>query len=163
MQTQPQTQATFTMPRKPHRLIPSDRVEGTAVRRSDGTKVGTIRRLMIDKVGGKIAYAVLSFGSFMGIGAKHIPVPWVRMKYSASLDAYEINVTDEELSRAPSYEADKELAGSRYMELESRLNFSSLSTPLHTKTIMQKQNPKKVGRFLRQPTQIDPVPNYQLT
>jgi sporulation protein YlmC with PRC-barrel domain len=107
-QTQPQTQATFTMPHKPHRLIPSDRVEGTAVRRSDGTKVGTIQRLMIDKVGGKIAYAVLSFGSFMGIGAKHIPVPWVRMKYSASLDAYEINVIDEELSRAPSYEADKE-------------------------------------------------------
>lgn len=108
MQTQPQTQATFTMPHKPHRLIASDRVEGTVVRCSDGTKVGTIQRLMIDKVSGKIAYAVLSFGSFMGIGAKHIPVPWDRMKYSASLDAYEINVTDEELARAPSYEADKE-------------------------------------------------------
>jgi PRC-barrel domain len=96
------------MPHKPHRLIASDRVEGTVVRRSDGTKVGTIQRLMIDKVSGKIAYAVLSFGSFMGIGAKHIPVPWDRMKYSASLDAYEINVTNEELARAPSYEADKE-------------------------------------------------------
>jgi len=108
MQTQQQTQATFTMPHKPHRLIASDRVQGTAVRRSDGTKVGTIQRLMIDKVGGKIAYAVLSFGSFMGIGAKHIPVPWDRMKYSASLDAYEINLSDEELSRAPSYEADTE-------------------------------------------------------
>jgi hypothetical protein len=34
MQTQPQTQATFTMPHKPHRLIASDRVEGTVVRRS---------------------------------------------------------------------------------------------------------------------------------
>jgi sporulation protein YlmC with PRC-barrel domain len=108
MQTQSHTQATFTMPHNPHRLIASDRVEGTAVRRSDGTKVGTIQRLMIDKVGGKIAYAVLNFGSLMGIDAKHIPVPWDRMKYSSSLDAYEINVTDEELSRAPSYEADKE-------------------------------------------------------
>jgi hypothetical protein len=63
---------------------------------------------MIDKVDGKIAYAVLSFGGFMGIGSKHIPVPWGRMRYSVSLDAYEINVTDEELSRAPSYEADKD-------------------------------------------------------
>ena len=36
MQTQPHTQATFTMPVKPHRLIASDRVEQTPVRRSDG-------------------------------------------------------------------------------------------------------------------------------
>jgi len=95
MQTQPHTQATFTMPVKPHRLIASDRVERTPVRRSDGTKVGIIERLMIDKVSGKVAYAVLSFGGFMGIGVKHIPVPWYRMKYGASLDAYEINLSDE--------------------------------------------------------------------
>ena len=53
MQTHPQTQATFTMPAKPHRFVASDRVEGTLVRRSDGTKIGTIERLMIDKVSGK--------------------------------------------------------------------------------------------------------------
>ena len=101
MQTQPQTQAVFTMPVKPHRLIASDRVEQTPVRRSDGTNVGTVERLMIDKVSGKVAYAVLSFGGFMGIGVKHIPVPWARMKYSTSLDAYEINLSDAELSHAP--------------------------------------------------------------
>ena len=58
MQTQPHTQATFTMSVKPHRLIASDRVETTPVCRSDGTKVGIIERLMIDKVSGRIAYAV---------------------------------------------------------------------------------------------------------
>ncbi|MGB9042539.1 MAG: PRC-barrel domain-containing protein [Pseudolabrys sp.] len=101
MQTQHQTQAVFTMPVKPHRLIASDRVEQTPVRRSDGINVGTVERLMIDKVSGKVAYAVLSFGGFMGIGVKHIPVPWDRMKYSAALDAYEINLSDAELSHAP--------------------------------------------------------------
>ena len=106
MQTQPQTQATFTMPAKVHRLIASDRVERTTVRRSDGTKIGIIERLMIDKVNGKVAYAVLSFGGFMGIGVKHIPVPWDRMKYAVGLDAYEINLSDEELSRVPSFEGD---------------------------------------------------------
>jgi sporulation protein YlmC with PRC-barrel domain len=106
MQTQPQMQATFTMPAKPHRLIASDRVERTVVRHSDGTKVGTIERLMIDKVSGKVAYAVLSFGGFMGVGVKHIPVPWNRMKYGVALDAYEINLSDEELSRVPSFEGD---------------------------------------------------------
>jgi hypothetical protein len=94
------------MPAKMHRLIASDRVERTTVRRSDGTKIGIIERLMIGKVNGKVAYAVLSFGGFMGIGVKHIPVPWDRMKYAVGLDAYEINLSDEELSRVPSFEGD---------------------------------------------------------
>ena len=89
MQTHPQTQATFTMPAKPHRFVASDRVEGTLVRRSDGTKIGTIERLMIDKVSGKVAYAVLGFGGFMGLGVKHLPVQWDRMKYAVALDAYQ--------------------------------------------------------------------------
>ena len=46
MQTHPQTQATFTMPAKAHRFVASDRVEGTLVRRTDGTKIGTIGRLI---------------------------------------------------------------------------------------------------------------------
>ena len=71
MQTHPQTQATFAMPDKPHRLVASDRVEGTLARRSDGTKVGAIERLMIHKASGKVAYAVLSFGGFIGVGVKH--------------------------------------------------------------------------------------------
>ena len=70
--------------------------------------MGSIERLMIDKASGKVAYAVLTFGGFMGVGAKHIPVPWDRMKYSVALDAYEINLSDEELAKAPSYAADKE-------------------------------------------------------
>ena len=123
MQTQPRTQAMFTMPAKPHRLIASDRVERTAVRRSDGTKVGIIERLMIDKVSGNVAYAVLSFGGFMGIGVKHIPVPWKRMKYAVALDAYEINLSDKELSSAPSFEADKEFDWGYRDEVIANLNF----------------------------------------
>ena len=52
----------------PHSLIASDRVEGTPVRRTNGEKIGTIERLMIDKLSGNVAYAVLSFGGFLGIG-----------------------------------------------------------------------------------------------
>ena len=53
---------------KPHQLIASDRVEGTAVRRPNGDMIGHIERLMIDKVSGKVSYAILSFGGFLGIG-----------------------------------------------------------------------------------------------
>ena len=123
MQTQPQTQATFTMPAKSHRLIASDRVERTVVRRSDGTKIGTIERLMIDKVSGKVAYAVLGFGGFMGVGVKHIPVAWDRMKYGVVLDAYEINLSDDELSRAPSFEADKDFDWGYREDVIANLNF----------------------------------------
>src|SRR5947209_16091192 len=55
---QDQTQAGHSS----HSLIASDRVEGTPVRRSNGEKIGTIKRLMIDKLSGSVAYAVLNFG-----------------------------------------------------------------------------------------------------
>ena len=45
------------------------------VRRSSGEKIGTIERLMIDKLSGNVAYAVLSFGGFLGMGQKHLPIP----------------------------------------------------------------------------------------
>src|SRR5829696_1714337 len=48
---------------RPHQLIASDRVEGTAVRRPNGDKIGHIERLMIDKVTGQVSYAILSFGA----------------------------------------------------------------------------------------------------
>ncbi len=93
---------------KTHNLIASDRVEGTPVRRSNGEKIGTIQRLMIDKLSGNVAYAVLSFGGFLGMGQKHLPVPWVRLKYEIVNEAYVLDLTDDELSCAPAYEADTE-------------------------------------------------------
>src|SRR3954451_16431854 len=93
---------------KPHTLVASDRVEGTPVRRPNGQKIGSIQRLMIDKLSGNVAYAVLSFGGFLGIGHKHLPIPWTRLKYDRTLGAYHVDITDEELRRAPSFAADKD-------------------------------------------------------
>jgi len=49
-------------------LIGSDKVEGTAVYGRDDNKIGTVQRVMIDKMSGKVAYAVMSFGGFLGMG-----------------------------------------------------------------------------------------------
>ena len=57
-------------------LIGSDKVEGTAVYGADDAKIGTIERVMIDKLSGQVNYAVLSFGGFLGIGDDHYPLPW---------------------------------------------------------------------------------------
>ena len=86
------------------RLIGSDKVEGTAVRRSNGDKVGSIERVMIDKRSGKVAYAVMSFGGFLGIGDEYRALPWNVLKYNEDLDAYELNVTEDQLRGAPAPE-----------------------------------------------------------
>jgi len=103
---------------KTHNLVASDRVEGTPVRRSNGEKIGTIQRLMIDKLSGKVAYAVLTFGGFLGIGQKHLPIPWGRLKYDLAQGAYLLDMPDEELRAAPAYDADKEFDwGDRSQEI----------------------------------------------
>jgi hypothetical protein len=63
---------------------------------------------MIDKISGKVAYAVLTFGGFLGMGRKHLPIPWSRLTYDRKLCAYQLDLTDEELAEAPFYEADLE-------------------------------------------------------
>ena len=93
---------------KQHPLIASDRVEGTAVRRPNGHKLGHIERLMIDKTSGKVSYAILSFGGFLGMGSNLLPLPWGRLAYSPEFEAYVLDIEDDELKRAPSFRADKD-------------------------------------------------------
>ena len=79
---------------KSHELIASDRVEGTAVRRPNGDKIGHIERLMIDKVTGKVSYAILSFGGFLGMGTNLLPLPWARLTYNTRFEAYQLDIDD---------------------------------------------------------------------
>jgi hypothetical protein len=84
-------------------LIGSDKVEGTAVYGPDREKIGSIERVMIDKISGKVAYAVLSFGGFLGMGEDFYPVPWSTLDYDTSLGGYRVNFTRDQLDRAPKY------------------------------------------------------------
>ena len=84
-------------------LIGSDKVEGTPVYRSNGDRVGKIERVMIDKISGKVAYAVMSFGGFMGIGEDYYPLPWPLLTYNPVLDGYEVNIGEQQLKGAPKY------------------------------------------------------------
>ena len=78
-------------------LIGSDKVEGTYVYDANGEHVGSIERVMIDKRSGQVAYAVLSFGGFLGIGSEYYPIPWQSLKYDTSLGGYRTNITEEQL------------------------------------------------------------------
>jgi PRC-barrel domain len=84
-------------------LIGSDKVEGTAVFGADDTKIGSIERVMIDKISGRVSYAVLSFGGFLGIGDDHYPLPWQSLKYDTALGGYRTGITVSQLEGAPKY------------------------------------------------------------
>jgi sporulation protein YlmC with PRC-barrel domain len=84
-------------------LIASDKVEGTAVMNRKGEKIGEIENVMIAKRSGKVAYAVMSFGGFLGIGERHHPVPWNALAYDTKLGGYVIDADRARLEGAPSY------------------------------------------------------------
>jgi sporulation protein YlmC with PRC-barrel domain len=89
--------ATSVDTRETTSLISSDKVDGTAVYGSDGEKIGSIEHLMIDKISGKVAYAVLTFGGFMGFGEDFYPIPWSTLEYDTNLGGYRLDVTKEQL------------------------------------------------------------------
>jgi hypothetical protein len=84
-------------------LIASDKVEGTAVYGPDDDKIGKIENVMIDKISGKVAYAVLTFGGFLGVGNDYYPLPWNTLKYVETLGGYRVSITREQLENAPRF------------------------------------------------------------
>jgi hypothetical protein len=86
-------------------LIASDKVEGTAVYNGIGDRLGTVYNFMVDKHSGQVAYAVLSFGGFLGMGSSYHPLPWKELTYQPSQGGYVVNLTREQLEGAPTYSA----------------------------------------------------------
>jgi hypothetical protein len=75
----------------------------TAVYDADGEKIGSIERVMIEKISCKVSYAVLSFGGFLGFGDDYYPLPWPSLKYNVDLGGYQTMVPIQKLKAAPKY------------------------------------------------------------
>jgi sporulation protein YlmC with PRC-barrel domain len=89
-------------------LISSDKVEGTSVYDPSGNSLGSVHSVMIGKTDGRVAYAVLSFGGFLGIGTDHYPIPWSELRYDTGQDGYVVGLTKEQLQGAPHYATDRD-------------------------------------------------------
>jgi hypothetical protein len=100
-------------------LIGSDKVEGTAVFGSNDERIGSIERVMIEKTSGRVSYAVLSFGGFLGVGSDHYPLPWNNLKYDTNLGGYRVGITLEQLNGAPKYSADSDWSWSDQNRIRS--------------------------------------------
>ena len=68
---------------------------------------------MIDKISGKVAYAVMSFGGFLGMGEEYYPVPWNMLKYDTNLGGYRLGITVDTLEKAPRYREESDWSWSR--------------------------------------------------
>ena len=84
--------------------ISSTKVVGTAVYNANGDKLGSIDDVIIDKVSGRVRYAALEFGGFLGVGTDRYPLPWNMLKYDTGLDGYVVPLQKAQLENAPRYE-----------------------------------------------------------
>jgi hypothetical protein len=73
-------------------LISADKVVGTSVYNRQGEKLGSVYTLMLNKLNGQVAYAVMSFGGFLGIGESYHPLPWRILSYDTALGGYMVDL-----------------------------------------------------------------------
>jgi hypothetical protein len=88
------------------RLISSEDVEGTEVYGMGDEVIGEIDHLLIEKLSGRVAYAVMSFGGFLGLAHSHYPIPWSVLSYDTGLGGFRTNITEEQLRDAPEFSDD---------------------------------------------------------
>jgi sporulation protein YlmC with PRC-barrel domain len=89
-------------------LVESDRVEGTTVYDKNGNNIGSVRRLMIDKMSGRVAYVVIAFNTFLGLGGEEYTLPWSKLTYDPSLEGFRTDVTAERVRGAPAFYRDRD-------------------------------------------------------
>ena len=80
-----------------------NKVEGTAVYNRQGERLGEVYNFMVDKRSGKVEYAVMSFGGFLGMGQSYHPLPWRVLTYDTGLGGYVVDLDKDRLRGAPSY------------------------------------------------------------
>jgi sporulation protein YlmC with PRC-barrel domain len=91
-----------------HNLISADKVTGTSVFNRQGEKLGSVYSIMLNKTNGQVAYAIMSFGGFLGMGESYHPLPWKVLKYDPRQDGYVVDLDRNRLEAAPSYTARNE-------------------------------------------------------
>jgi sporulation protein YlmC with PRC-barrel domain len=87
-------------------VMAASTLEGDAVVNAEGEDLGTIEEIMIDVPHGRIAYAVLSFGGFMGMGDKLFAIPWSALTLDAERKCFVLDTDKDRLEQAPGFDKD---------------------------------------------------------
>ena len=94
-------------------LISSSKVEGTAVYDRQGERLGTVSSFMVNKFTGQVAYAVMSFGGFLGMGRSCHPLPWQALSYDTGKGGYVVDLDKERSRPGPATPAARAPPGTR--------------------------------------------------
>ena len=88
-------------------LISASKVQGTAVYNMEGERLGQVEDVMLHKLSGKVAFAIMAFGGVLGIGHKHTPLPWSVLTYDTRRGGYVVPLGKEQLQTAPAYDKEE--------------------------------------------------------
>lgn len=89
------------------RLMGADTLNGNDVYNMQGEDLGDIKEIMLDVNSGRVSYAVLSFGGFLGMGEKLFAVPWSALVLDTVNKRFTLDVQKDRLESAPGFDADK--------------------------------------------------------
>jgi sporulation protein YlmC with PRC-barrel domain len=89
-----------------HALISADRVRGAPVFDTLGEKLGHIEDVMLQKVSGRVAYAIMASGGFLGAGERRHPLPWSMLTFDGDKNGYVIPITRHQVESAPALSPD---------------------------------------------------------
>jgi sporulation protein YlmC with PRC-barrel domain len=87
-------------------VMAADTLTGDDVRNGAGEKLGEITDIMIDVPTGRVAYAVMSVGGVVGVGAKLFAIPWSAMQLDTANKCFRLNVAKERFDEAPGFDKD---------------------------------------------------------
>jgi len=85
-------------------VVLASKLIGESVINRQNEDLGKIHELVIDAEHGRIAYAVLSFGGFLGLGNKLFAMPWTAFEFASLENKLVINVDKEKLKGAPGFD-----------------------------------------------------------
>lgn len=87
-------------------VMAADTLQGDSVVNRQGEMLGEIQDIMIDVPSGRVAYAVLSFGGFLGMGDKLFAIPWKALTLDAENEQFILDAPKERLESAPGFDKD---------------------------------------------------------
>ncbi len=88
------------------RLMGANTLMGNDVYNEKEEDLGDIKEIMLDMTNGQVAYAVLSFGGFLGMGERLFAVPWDALKLDTENKRFILNVDKARLENAPGFDKD---------------------------------------------------------
>ncbi len=88
-------------------MMGADTLIGNDVYNSKNEDLGDIKEIMLDMRSGRVAYAVLSYGGFLGLGEKLFAVPWSALKLDTHNKRFTLEAEKSKLEHAPGFDKDQ--------------------------------------------------------